>query len=82
MANRKALIDIDQSLGPLIKPMHTEIKFTQLNEQKAKTKLEESRKVIGTNMKVWDLLMLPGTFKRFKDFIESVSISSYFIKTF
>ena len=41
VATRKALIDIDQSLGPLIKPMHTEIKFTQLNEQKAKTKLEE-----------------------------------------
>ena len=41
MATGKTLIDIDQSLGPLIKPMHTEIKFTQLNEQKAKTKLEE-----------------------------------------
>ena len=41
MATRKALVDIDQSLGPLIKPMHAEINFTQLNEQKAKTKLEE-----------------------------------------
>lgn len=37
----KALIDTGQSLGPLIKPMHTEIKFIQLNERKTMTKLEE-----------------------------------------
>ena len=40
-ATGKALIDIGQSLGPLIKLMHTEIKFIQLNERKTKTKLEE-----------------------------------------
>ena len=37
----KALVGTGQSLGPLIKPMHTEIKFIQLNEWKTKTKLEE-----------------------------------------
>ena len=40
-ATGKALIDIGQSLGPLIKPKHTEIKFIQRNERKTKTKLEE-----------------------------------------
>lgn len=40
-ATGKALIDTGQSLGSLIKPMHTEIKFIQLNERKTMTKLEE-----------------------------------------
>ena len=40
-ATGKALIDTGQSLGPLIKPMDTEIKFIQLNERKTMTKLEE-----------------------------------------
>ena len=40
-ATGKALIDIGKSLGPLIKPIHTEIEFTQLNEPKTKAKLEE-----------------------------------------
>ena len=40
-ATGEALIDTGQSLGPLIKPMHTEIKFIQINEWKTKTKLEE-----------------------------------------
>ena len=40
-ATLKALLDIGQSLGPLIKLKHTEITSTKLNEPKIKARLEE-----------------------------------------
>ena len=41
-AIEKALLDIGQSFGPLIKPMHTETTSTQLNKPKTNSKLKES----------------------------------------